>query len=73
MSDIEVCVATAKGGSNSDPRVCHEPHPEDGVPRCKSRSRGRYRVVDPTVYPSRRGCTQPGCWDDGIPDVVESE
>lgn len=67
--ELEVAVCTTVG--NTGPKkVCHRiVGYDDGEPVVACNTPGRYRDVDPEVYPQRRPCTD-GCWDDDAPDVL---
>jgi len=70
-ADPETVVLVSTAGSTSGRTICHELSVDsDGtvVPRC--RNPGRYRTVDPAVYPNGRPCQSDYCWADGIPDEM---
>lgn len=70
---LEVAVCTTIGGNGST-KVCHEVvgFDEDDNPVVPCNTPGRYRIVEPAVYPRRRPCSD-GCWTDGVPCVLEEE
>lgn len=78
----QILVATSTSiGNTGTTKVCHEPDgdcdraeldPDDvDTVEVKCNTPGSYRLVDPTVYPDRRPCSDRRCWEDGVPDVLQ--